>query len=240
MATCSSGSSWGFSGSRSCDQSMRAFVFHWRFFPFSYRERSDSRPSWYSQRKTVSKSLATFHSLWSSARAYRWVVVMGASSGPSAKRRAPDARRASRAAGVPVDLPEAGQGRGELEVPAEALEARPVRQPLDDQVDEFLPRRVAGIAEVEAAALPALGAAHVDVHRARGVCHTPRRASRGGYDLPAAAARFLTPCAAARKASRVPVASTPIGTACAMPWPSRTRKVECTRERVPSGEGSTW
>src|SRR5437899_8854487 len=64
----------------------------------------------------------------------------------------------------PVDLPEAGQGRGQLQVTAEAFEARLVCEPLLHAMDELVDRRVAGVAQLEAAALPALPAAHVDAH----------------------------------------------------------------------------
>src|SRR5204863_1032254 len=67
----------------------------------------------------------------------------------------------------PVDLPEAGQGRGQLQVTAEAFEARLVCEPLLHAMDELVDRRVARVAQLEAAALPALLAAHVDAHRAQ-------------------------------------------------------------------------
>src|SRR5438477_11358927 len=65
----------------------------------------------------------------------------------------------------PVDLPEAGQGRGQLQVTAEAFEARLVCEPLLHAMDELVDRRVARVAQLEAAALSALLAAHVDAHR---------------------------------------------------------------------------
>src|SRR2546427_5662007 len=67
----------------------------------------------------------------------------------------------------PVDLPEGGQGRGQLQVTAEAFEARLVCEPLLHAMDELVDRRVARVAQLEAAALPALLAAHVDAHRAQ-------------------------------------------------------------------------
>jgi hypothetical protein len=63
-----------------------------------------------------------------------------------------------------VYLPEGGEGRRELEVPAEALEARAMREALDDEVQVLLGRPVSGLAQVEALSLPALSAADVDVH----------------------------------------------------------------------------
>src|SRR6185369_14624765 len=57
---------------------------------------------------------------------------------------------------VPVDLPEGGEGRRELEVAAEALEARAMREVLDDEVQVLLGRAVSGLAQVEALSLPAL------------------------------------------------------------------------------------
>ena len=50
-------------------------------------------------------------------------------------------------------------------MPAEALEARPVREALDDQMDELLWWCVAWVSEIESSALSALGAAHVHAHR---------------------------------------------------------------------------
>src|SRR5213593_1048568 len=76
---------------------------------------------------------------------------------------------ASGSAARPVDLPEARQGRGQLEVAAEAFEARLMCEPLLHAVDELVDRRVARVAQLEAAVLPALLAAHVDAHRQR-VC----------------------------------------------------------------------
>ena len=64
-----------------------------------------------------------------------------------------------------MDLPEAGEGRRQLEVSAEALEARLVAESLADQVDELGDRLGAGIAELEAATVATLAAAHVDVQR---------------------------------------------------------------------------
>ena len=61
MEICSSGSPWGFSGSRSSVQSIRSLAFHWRFLPFSYRLRSDCRPSAYSQRSTDSNPAGIVH-----------------------------------------------------------------------------------------------------------------------------------------------------------------------------------
>ena len=100
-----------------------------------------------------------------------------------------------------MNLPEAGEGRRELEVPAETLEARAVREALDHEVQVLFGRPVSGVAEVEALSLPALAAADVDVH--------------AGYCAPVA--RFRTPLAAARKPSRVPEARTPTGTFCPSP-----------------------
>jgi len=59
---CSSGSSCGFSGSRSSDQSIRVLPFHCRSLPFSYRFSSEARPSSYSQRMSESKRLGMIHS----------------------------------------------------------------------------------------------------------------------------------------------------------------------------------
>src|SRR5439155_25086872 len=72
---------------------------------------------------------------------------------------------ASGSAARPVDVPEARHGRGQLQVAAEAFEARLVCEPLLHAVDELVDRRVARVAQLEAAALTALLAAHVDTHR---------------------------------------------------------------------------
>src|SRR2546428_8222010 len=160
----------------------------------------------------------------------------------------------SRPAARPVNFPEVGQGRGQLQVTAEAFEARLVCEPLLHAMDELVDRRVAGVAQLEAAALPALLAAHVDAHRPQSATGAiwPSSTRKAGAWPPSAArprpsaqpgvppaARFFTPWAAARKASLVPAARTPIGTACAIPWPSFTRNRLRTRQRLPSGDGSS-
>jgi hypothetical protein len=66
-----------------------------------------------------------------------------------------------------VDVPEARDGRRQLEVSAEALEARPVRQPFGDQAEKLLDRLITRVPEVEPPALAALAARHVDAHRGR-------------------------------------------------------------------------
>ncbi len=91
---------------------------------------------------------------------------------------------------------------------AEAFEARLMGQPFLDSMDELLEWRFAGVAELEATVLSALPAAHVHPYWARDRC---------GVQPVVPAARFFTPWAAARKASLVPAARTPIGTACAIP-----------------------
>jgi hypothetical protein len=54
-------------------------------------------------------------------------------------------------------------------MPAEALEARAMRQALDDEVQVLLGRPVSGLAQVEPLSLPALPAADVDAHAGYGV-----------------------------------------------------------------------
>ena len=76
-----------------------------------------------------------------------------------------------------MNLPEEGEWRRQLEVSAEALEARLVGEPLDDQVDEVGDRLGAGITQREAFPLTAFAAAHVDVQR-RQEGLTPCAASR--------------------------------------------------------------
>src|SRR5207253_4394717 len=98
----------------------------------------------------------------------------------------------------PVDLPEAGQGRGQLQVTAEAFEARLVCEPLLHAMDELVDRRVAGVAQLEAAALPALLAAHVYAHRLRrlpqGRSNQPRPGRQPpGHHRPARSRRALSP-----------------------------------------------
>src|SRR5947209_18849909 len=77
----------------------------------------------------------------------------------------------SRPAARPVNFPEVGQGRGQLQVTAEAFEARLVCEPLLHAMDELVDRRVAGVAQLEAAALPALLAAPVYAQRLRRLHH---------------------------------------------------------------------
>jgi hypothetical protein len=60
-------------------------------------------------------------------------------------------------------------------MPAEALEARLVREPFLHQMNELLDRLVAGIADRETAVLAALPAVDVDSHRGRGGALTSRR-----------------------------------------------------------------
>src|SRR5581483_10857221 len=72
---------------------------------------------------------------------------------------------------VPVDVPEAGHRRRQLQVAAEALEARPVGELLHDQVDELRERPLSRVSDLEPAAATALLAAHVDAHAAQsGTC----------------------------------------------------------------------
>src|SRR5262249_8041343 len=70
---------------------------------------------------------------------------------PASRVQAPASRPAAR----PVDLPEARQGRGQLQVAAEAFEAGLVCEPFLHAMDELVDRRVARIAQLETAALPA-------------------------------------------------------------------------------------
>ena len=55
---------------------------------------------------------------------------------------------------VPMDRPEARYGRRELDVATEAFEARLVRQPLRDEMQELLDGTASWVAEVEPPALP--------------------------------------------------------------------------------------
>jgi hypothetical protein len=55
---------------------------------------------------------------------------------------------------VPMNRPEARYGRRELDVATEAFEARLVRQPLRDEMQELLDGTAARVAEVEPPALP--------------------------------------------------------------------------------------
>src|SRR5262249_5339175 len=71
----------------------------------------------------------------------------------------------SGSAARPVDLPEARHRGRQLEVAAEALEARLVREALAHSMEELVERRGTRIAELEAATLPAFLAAHVYAHR---------------------------------------------------------------------------
>src|SRR6266566_5503216 len=94
------------------------------------------------------------------------VVACSPTRAPSLDPTAPRVQAlASGSAARPVDVPEARHGRGQLQVAAEAFEARLVCEPLLHAVDELVDRRVARVAQLEAAALPALLAAHVDTHR---------------------------------------------------------------------------
>src|SRR5262245_24425540 len=70
----------------------------------------------------------------------------------------------SRSVAVPVDVPEAGDGGRELEVAAEAFEARLMREALLHEVEEVRDLPAARIAEFEAAPLAALAARDVDPH----------------------------------------------------------------------------
>src|SRR5207249_842223 len=94
------------------------------------------------------------------------VVACSPTRAPSLDPTAPRVQAlASGSAARPVDVPEARHGRGQLQVAAEAFEARLVCEPLLHAVDELVDRRVARVAQLEAAALTALLAAHVDTHR---------------------------------------------------------------------------
>lgn len=64
---------------------------------------------------------------------------------------------------LPIDLPELRHRRPQLEMPAEALEARFVGEPFGDVVHEFLEGLRARIADGEAAVAAAFLATHVDV-----------------------------------------------------------------------------
>src|SRR5580765_1281394 len=74
----------------------------------------------------------------------------------------------SRSVALPVDVPEAGDGRRELEVAAEALEARLVRKALLHKVEELRGVLPARIAELEPTPLAAFPARDVDPHASAG------------------------------------------------------------------------
>src|SRR5207244_4680775 len=71
-------------------------------------------------------------------------------------RRRPE--RASGAAGLPVNLPKAGQGGRELQMSPEALEAGSMRESLYEQMLELGQRAVPGVADVQPAPHAALAA----------------------------------------------------------------------------------
>src|SRR6185369_6721031 len=75
-------------------------------------------------------------------------------------------RRRSVAERVPVNRPESRYRRRQLEVTAEALEARLVGQPLVHEMEELLDGAITRLAEIDAALLPALAATDVDAHHA--------------------------------------------------------------------------
>ena len=64
-----------------------------------------------------------------------------------------------------MNVPEAGQGGYELQVSAEAFEARLMREPLDEEMLELRERAVPRFADLQAAALAALAAGHIDAQR---------------------------------------------------------------------------
>ena len=78
-----------------------------------------------------------------------------------------------------MDLPEAGERGRQLEMSAEALEARLVAEPFDDQVDELGDRLGAGVAQLETFALAAFAAGDVDVQGGQGLTRCGVYRSRG-------------------------------------------------------------